>query len=90
MFSPLIQPGAVQLPEVGHANAAVGFVLEDRGRALVPGTAELAVPYGEPVQQTSRQGFETARLPRLLPFMRIEGGLAIKVIEAGTDESRFL
>ena len=80
----------LQLPEVGHANAALGFVLEDRGGALVPGTSELAAPYGESIQEAPCQRFETARLPRLLPFRRIEGGFAIKVIEVGADESRFL
>ncbi len=80
----------LQLPEVGHANAAVGFVLEDRRRALVPGPAEFAAPYGEPVQQAPRQRFETARLPRLLPVRRIEGWFAIKLIELGADESRLL
>ncbi len=79
----------LQLPKVGHASAAVCFVLEDRGRALVRGPLELAAPYGEPVQQASRQGFETTCLPRLLPFRRIEGGFALEVIEVGTDESRF-
>ncbi len=80
----------LQRPEVGHANAAVGFVLEDRRRALVPGTAEFAAPYGESIQQAPRQRFETARLLRLLPLRRIEGGFALEVIEIGADESRFL
>ena len=47
-------------------------------------------PYGEPIQQASRQGFETACLPRLLPVRRIEDGFALERIEVGADENRFL
>ena len=80
----------LHLPAVGHSSAALCFVLENRGRTLVLRPQDLAAPNCESVQHASRQGFETARLPRLITDWQIEGRVAVEVIEVGADDSGFL
>src|SRR4051812_11017272 len=52
------------LPQVRHPPGALGFMVDDAGRALVRGTSELAAPHREAVHQAARQGFQAARFPR--------------------------
>jgi hypothetical protein len=79
----------LRLPEVSHSSAAVCFVLEDCGRTLVLRPQDLAAPNCESVHHASRQGFETARLPRLVTGWQIKGRVAVEVIEVGADDSGF-
>ena len=46
-------------PEAGQAPAVVPFMLDDGGRAVAFGPAQLAPPDGEAVQEAARQGVET-------------------------------
>src|SRR3990172_2879659 len=78
------------LPEVSDSSAAVCFVLENSGRTFILGPQDLATPNCESVQHASRQGFETARLPRLVSGWQIEGWVAIEVIEVSADDCGFL
>ena len=77
------------LPEISHSSTAVCFVLDDCGRTLVLRSRDLAAPNCESVQHASRQGFETARLPRLVTGWQIEYRVAVEVIEVGADVCGF-
>src|SRR6266576_1606057 len=76
------------LPEISHSFTAVCFVLEDCGRLLILRPHNFTAPNREAIQHASRQGFETARLPRLVTGWQIENRIAVEVIEVGADDCR--